>query len=419
MIKAVGLALSLLTTLGLLIKFLLGHLYRPTKLKSAHPTSVAVLIPFYNEDPELLRLCLLSVLAQTRRPDEVVIVDDGSLDLGGSHIADGFCEPGRVQLLRHIENRGKRESLGTALAATTALLIVTVDSDTVLDPDALENAIHCFNDPTIMAVAADVRAFNARRNLLTRMQDIQYAQSFCFQRASQSVLSTVMCCCGSLAFYRRRILDDNLSTFLNQKFLGAHVQYGDDRRLTNYALREGRVIFQATSRASTAVPENLRHFFRQQVRWTRSFIRESLWAMTRLSWKTVRPWLALGDLALWGPLYACYFVWLGYRGFTANTFLLALLLSFLCVSSVVRSWRAASRRNLRFWRIPCLWLSPIVGLLHMILAPFVLVFACLTLRSEAWGTRRVIEVFANGDPALTVLAPPGDRTPTVEVITAH
>ncbi len=47
--------------------------------------------------------------------------------------------------------------------------------------------------------------------------------------------------------------------FLSQTFLGVPAIFGDDRRLTNYALLEGKVVFQQTAVAWTAVPQRLGH----------------------------------------------------------------------------------------------------------------------------------------------------------------
>ncbi|MCX4706991.1 hypothetical protein OG252_00200 [Streptomyces sp. NBC_01352] len=64
---------------------------------------------------------------------------------------------------------------------------------------------------------------------------------------------------------------------LNQRFLGRLSTFGDDRHTTNYCLLTGKAVLQANAVAWTLVPENVRHYLRQQVRWNKSFFRESLW----------------------------------------------------------------------------------------------------------------------------------------------
>jgi hypothetical protein len=80
-----------------------------------------------------------------------------------------------------------------------------------------------------------------------------------------------------------------LRDFTGQRFLGALATFGDDRRMTYYGLLEGTAIYQETAQARTAVPENLKHFMRQQQPWNKSFFGESLvllrtMPLTRVAW---------------------------------------------------------------------------------------------------------------------------------------
>ena len=83
--------------------------------------------------------------------------------------------------------------------------------------------------------------------MLTRLIDLRYVSAFLAKRAAYSFFGAVLCCCGSLAFYRADIVRANLDDFLDQRFLGRVATYGDDRRLTNYALRGGRVVLCPTA----------------------------------------------------------------------------------------------------------------------------------------------------------------------------
>ena len=115
-------------------------------------------------------------------------------------------------------------------------------------------------------VAGFVSAYNWSQNVLTRLTDLRYVSAFLAERAAYSFFGAVLCCCGSLAFYRADVVRANLDDFLDQRFLGRVATYGDDRRLTNYALQSGRVVLCSRARASTAVPERFGHYLRQQVR---------------------------------------------------------------------------------------------------------------------------------------------------------
>jgi hyaluronan synthase len=75
-----------------------------------------------------------------------------------------------------------------------------------------------------------------------------------------------------------------LYVWLAQSFLGRPATFGDDRSLTNFMLRRWRVIYDSSAVCSTIVPPTMHQFFRQQLRWKKSWIRESLLA-SLFMWK--------------------------------------------------------------------------------------------------------------------------------------
>jgi hyaluronan synthase len=80
--------------------------------------------------------------------------------------------------------------------------------------------------------------------------------------------------------------------WLSQMFMGRPATFGDDRSLTNSLLRRGyKVVYEAKARVTTLVPEDHGTFLRQQLRWKRSWFRESLIASTFM-WRQ-QPLMAL------------------------------------------------------------------------------------------------------------------------------
>lgn len=264
----------------LFIKLLAAFRYR--HFGGATPQlSVAVVVPVYNEDPVMLAKCLLSIVNQTVAPKEIFVIDDGSADARGLAVAQRALEGIEgIHLKRFHGNRGKRQAQGWAFRRTQADVVLTVDSDTILDRRCIESGLKPFGQADVMAVCGNVRVLNRDRNLLTRLLDLRYTNAFVYERAAYSTFDSVLCATGVCTFYRRELIDENLDDYLTQTFLGVEVSYGDDRRLTNYALAKGRVVFQDTAMAATLAPERLDHFLRQQTRWNKSFFRETLYAIT-------------------------------------------------------------------------------------------------------------------------------------------
>ncbi|MCK2216973.1 glycosyltransferase [Actinomadura sp. ATCC 31491] len=98
-------------------------------------TRVSLIVPCYNA-ARTLRLCLESVLAQTRLPDEIVVVDDASSD-GSAALAEELG----CRVVRLPDNRGVSAARNAGVASTSGEVIFFLDSDVALRPDAVANAL--------------------------------------------------------------------------------------------------------------------------------------------------------------------------------------------------------------------------------------------------------------------------------------
>lgn len=98
---------------------------------------VSIIIPIYNVEA-YLRECLNSVIVQTCRDWECILVDDASTDASGA-IAREFCEAdSRFRLIRHTENRGQSDARNSGLDAARGSRIMFLDSDDVVHPSIVE-----------------------------------------------------------------------------------------------------------------------------------------------------------------------------------------------------------------------------------------------------------------------------------------
>lgn len=113
---------------------------------------VSVIVPVYNTEEYLAR-CLDSILAQSLRNIEVLVVDDCSPD-GSAAIVRGYeAKDCRVKSIRHSENLGLGGARNTGIAAAQGRYIASVDSDDALTPGALETAVgRCERDGTEVGV---------------------------------------------------------------------------------------------------------------------------------------------------------------------------------------------------------------------------------------------------------------------------
>jgi hyaluronan synthase len=378
----------------LAVKLVLAIRYRPATGDPSVVGTVAAVVPFYNEDPANLQACLRSILDQSWPVDRIYVIDDGSgeddcliaaLELLAGH-------PGAI-VYRLEGNRGKRHAQAWAFARLKSDIVLTVDSDTLLHPDALREGLRGFADPTVQAVTGNVQAYNASSNLLSRLTSLRYANAFLWERAAYSAVGSVLCACGSFSLWRRSLIVEHLDDYTNQAFLGVPVMYGDDRRLTNYALTHGKVLFQDTAIAYTTVPERFRHYANQQLRWNKSFFRETLWVL-----KQFPPWnrvwlLSCGEIVLW--LYCTLSLIIAHLAYPLLTGSLPNIwyLAFMTVMAYARSVRyIGSQRSSLLNQIGVYLLAPLYGLLYILVLTPIRLWALTSLRNPAWGTRNHVEI---------------------------
>lgn len=370
--------------------------YRPYRDPVPSNLRVAVIVAVFNEDPRAFGRCLDSIISQSHVPDEIWVVDDGSEDSSCADLANLILRdlPGNT-VIRNETNRGKRHAQSDALRRTDCDIVVTVDSDTMLDPSAIAEGLRPFADERVQGVTGNVRALNHRTNLLTRLIDLRYANAFLFERAAYSTVGSVVCCCGSLSFFRTRLLQERLRDFVTQRFLGVVVHAGDDRRLTQYALAGGRVVLQDTSVGYTLVPERLGHFRRQQVRWNKSFFRESLWAIRHFGLRRWPFWISLAELLVWIGLTASLITAIFIKPIATGTMFPWEYAAFGVILAYARNVRYFGRPNTSLAEQATTYaLAPVYALLHVMLLTPMRLWALLTIRSTKWGTRTQIEVRA-------------------------
>lgn len=96
---------------------------------------ISVIVPVYNVE-KYLRQCLDSILAQTYKELEVVMVDDGSTDSCGD-ICEEYAAKHENFKVIHKENAGPGLARNTALEHITGEYVVFVDADDYLDPPCI------------------------------------------------------------------------------------------------------------------------------------------------------------------------------------------------------------------------------------------------------------------------------------------
>jgi hyaluronan synthase len=201
-------------------------------------------------------------------------------------------------------------------------------------------------------------------------------------KAAEAVFDTVSCLSGPLSCYRKSVILENKDNWINQRFLGQKATFGDDRAMTNFILRHHRTFYQDTAVCQTIVPNKHSVFLKQQMRWKRSWLRESLIAGTFM-WKK-EPFAAVTFyMGLVVPIAAPVVVLynLVYVPITKHIFPTAFLLGLLLMSLLMSLAQLLLRKS-------STWLY---GMLFCLYYELVLLWqmpiAWVTFWKSTWGTR--------------------------------
>ncbi len=251
---------------------------------------VTVIVPAFNEE-DVIERTVSSILAADYPNLTVAVVDDGSTDRTSEVVAAAFGHDDRVLQIRD-ENHGKWFAIDEGLYFSETPIVVVVDADTLLAPDALGHIVQPFKDPKVGAVAGTVEVGN-RGGVLAAFQALEYMYTQQILRRAYEAFDGVIVVPGAIGAWRAEAVYD------------AGQVSGDtiteDADLTLAVHRAGyRVAYQENATSYTEVPESVSAFVRQRLRWT--------FGMFQVSWKHRRSiierlpvgYISLIDAVLYG-----------------------------------------------------------------------------------------------------------------------
>jgi hyaluronan synthase len=388
-LPALGAVYALVMLIFQLGRTILWSRYKPYPPAAGPLPSLTVIIPAYNEGAMVEKaIAAVAVSDYPAHRLEIICIDDGSTDDTWSYIQRAQRRyPHLLKLIRFPVNRGKKEGLYAGFTRGRGEVFVTIDSDSIIAPDALRHLVApLLHDGMIGAVAGNVKVYNRHQSLMGKMQGVRFV-NLDYLRASQSLYRAVVCTPGSLSAYRRTALMPHLTAWRRQTFLGAPCHHSEDRALTNFILRSGLyTYYQRTARVYTLVPETYKGVCQMYLRWERGNVRESLvqlgYLFTRYRKKyRFLPMVEFFLAQLEYPLTLLFF----------GLVLASVVVYPLILINLLAALGVASLLNLVYY----FWLERdlefVYGVIYSYYAFFLLQwiypFACLTVRNRRWLTR--------------------------------
>jgi len=227
---------------------------------------VDVIVPAYNEADNIASLLRSIDVAAARYggPVRVLVSDDGSSD-DTAQIA--WAEFERFQYARgavlSAPNGGQAAALNRGLAVTEAEIVVRIDADCVMGPDAIALSVPWFRDPRIGSVGAMEEPRTDHVTWFHRLRTLETLFQFRFARLGQSLVDGIVVIPGTFTAFRRDpvILAGGFPVRMN----------GEDSDLTMQIGRLGyRVVIDPRIRSFEDVPRSIGEFVEQRTRWTRA-----------------------------------------------------------------------------------------------------------------------------------------------------
>ena len=378
---------SIIAATFLLTRYLFAMFYRPVPIDPDYTPGVTIIVPCFDEE-EWIQRTIHSCINQDYPVDklEVIVVDDCSNDRSAERVQEMIAElkaadtndsayrvSERIRFLQQPQNLGKRDAMARGAKEAKHELLVFVDSDSFLDPFAVRNIVQPFKDKEMGGVSGRTDVANTYTNALTKMQAVRYSIAFRVMKAAEGYFDAATCLSGPLSCYRKDLVLKYMDAWLNQRFLGQKATFGDDRSMTNFILRRNRTTYQDSALCMTIVPRSYSVFLRQQMRWKRSWLRESLIA-SRFMWKK-EPFMSLGFymgvlVPIAAPVVVIYnllFVPIMHRvfpvSFVVGMLMMALLMSMAqllirrSTTWIYAMWFCVYYEAVLLWQMPVAWVT--------------------------------------------------------------
>jgi cellulose synthase/poly-beta-1,6-N-acetylglucosamine synthase-like glycosyltransferase len=278
----------------------------------ASPPLISIIVPAHNEALTIVD-SIHALLALEYRAREIVVVNDGSTDdtlavmteafdlvaapiaferpIATAPVRGAYRSVTRLELLLIDKAAGgcKADAANAGINAASGSLVLVIDADTVIEPDALTRAVTPFlEDERVVAVGAHIGIINGcrveagrvtnvamPRNWWARFQVVEYLRSFMLFRLACARQNAVPLISGAFGLFRRHAVIDvggySLTTVAEDLDLTLRLQrHFRGRRLPI------RITFIPLPLGWTQAPEDYASLSAQRRRWRRGLL-EVFW----------------------------------------------------------------------------------------------------------------------------------------------
>lgn len=216
---------------------------------------VSILIPCHNEENSI-KQCLSSCLNQSKKADQIVVVNDGSTDNSINILKKFQNNITLVNIPKATGNKSFAQQEG--LKKIKGDILITTDGDTILDRDFVKNIVTEFENPKTMACAGYVKSLPF--NYLTACREIEYIMGQEIHKFAQSKINTIFVIPGCAAAFRTKVLKKIISF--------DHDTLTEDLDFTYKCHEKGlKIAYSKKAIVYTQDPTTLTDYIKQLRRW--------------------------------------------------------------------------------------------------------------------------------------------------------
>lgn len=217
----------------------------------------SILIPAHNEE-KMISSCVDSCLAQTRKPDEIIVINDGSTDKTAEILHTYGSQITVISIDKATGNKSKAQEIGVRYV-TTDILIAT-DGDTILDKNFVKHIEAEFEADRDTAVVMGY-VQSTRHNTLTALREIDYTIGQDLYKTAQQYLNFILVIPGCAGAFKTELFRNGVITF-------DHDTLTEDLDFSYKINQLGLPIkFNHEAKVYTQDPPTLHSYINQMRRW--------------------------------------------------------------------------------------------------------------------------------------------------------
>lgn len=220
---------------------------------------VSILIPCYNEADNIRET--VEILLLQKYPDiEIIAVNDGSTDATLAILQQLVKQYPQLRVVNLHTNQGKAMGLRTAALLANSELLVCIDGDALLAPEAVAWMVrHFLDNPRVGAVTGNPRIRN-RSTLLGRIQVGEFSAIIGMIKRAQRSYGRIFTVSGVIAAFRKSALHD--VGYWSNDMVTEDIDISWKLQLAGWS-----IYFEPNALCWVLMPETLKGLWRQRVRW--------------------------------------------------------------------------------------------------------------------------------------------------------